>query len=324
MKSERLQMLANELVDGESDGLARGNAHHTRSDTFVEGTEAFFADELAADGDDARPPRHVGGGAVLLKTGLDGVERGIREGSDRAGHEPDQRGFPRGQRVGTMVALQILFGLGINCEIGTLVGGLARRGQRHTTVQRRQTFLFDDHVRGLHGVPVVRSGHHVGSSGRSRSRRRRGGPHGPGELRNRRNEPQMLRLQPDLDHLHGIDHEYGLGDTRAHTCNKRVARGDNAGVFVCEQLAVELVRSEPDRHLGDDTDHHGPQALVERQQPFFSVDIAARAHEPRRLGALGRVPLVDLHAHFDGVERVAAQRLEQPGGAACHEINSRM
>lgn len=43
-----LKLLSQELVDGESNSLARGDTHDTRGDALVEGVETFLPRSLSA------------------------------------------------------------------------------------------------------------------------------------------------------------------------------------------------------------------------------------------------------------------------------------
>lgn len=130
--------------------------------------------------------------ARLLDTRLDRVDRSVREGTQRTRDQTDRRSLVRRQLIDLLQALRKRLQLLVRREVGRLVGGLARGREGHTTVERAKALLANDGVESVTGVAVARD--LVGVR-----------------------ERVLLRLQPDLDDLHGVHDEDRLRRTGTET-----------------------------------------------------------------------------------------------------------
>lgn len=133
-----LQLLLQELVYGERDGLAGRDAHYPRRDAFVEGVDTFLSvprPPLLAlspprglkptrGWDNGSLPEHIpcdvhnptqrslaGHSGCLLEACLDGVDGGVGEGAHRAGDEADDGRLVAGDGVVFVLRLPFLEGV---------------------------------------------------------------------------------------------------------------------------------------------------------------------------------------------------------------------
>ena len=127
-----LQLLLQEFVHGESDGLTGGHTHHTRRDTPVESRGTFCLEHVLGNGHDTSDSRLPGLTGGTLQTGLDGVDGGVGEGTHGTGEQSDHGGLVRGELRVLELGLQALqesLELRVGREVGGLVGSLAEGGQ---------------------------------------------------------------------------------------------------------------------------------------------------------------------------------------------------
>lgn len=124
-----LELLLQELIHGEGDGLAGGHTHDAGRDALVEGVEALLLEHVARDVGDSAPGGVAGVGGGLLETRLDGVDGRVGERAHGAGNEADQRRLVRRElRVSVLRLPALKDGLefGVGGEVDGLVGTWVR------------------------------------------------------------------------------------------------------------------------------------------------------------------------------------------------------
>lgn len=223
-------------------------------------------------------------GRGLLQARLDGVDGRVAQGPHGAADEPNEGGLPAGQAVALEVGLvghEGLLEVGVGGEVDGLVGALAQGSETNTAVQRADALLLDDRIQRVRGVAVL------------------------GDVERVR-QAVVLRLQPDLDDLHGRHHRHGLGHARRQPRQERRPPRHLARLLVRQHLLVGLERGEPDRHLGDNARHDGAEALVQAEGRLALDDVGAGEEEPALGGPWRPAAAGELHTDLDGVCCVAA------------------
>lgn len=244
-------------------------------------------EHLASNLGDSLEGGGAGLGLHLLESGLDGIDGGVAQRTHGTGHETDESGLVAGEVAADVLGLvlvQPLLEVGVGSEVHGLVAALSERGERDTSVERTEPLLFDDGVESVGGVAVL--GHIEGIG------------HGV-----------VLRLETNLDDLHGSDDGNGLGHTGRETGKEEGLAGNNTGLLVGEELLVPLERGEADGHLGNDTSEHGTETLVQTKGGLLLNDLDTSADEAALGLARYSAALGKLHAHLDGVKRMADQGL---------------
>jgi hypothetical protein len=293
-----LEHTSHVLVDGEGDGLAGGNSHDSGSDTLVQSSETLLVDELSGDSSESGETRLVssGGSTLSLHSGLDGIDGGVRKGTQGTGDQTDDGSLPRGKDTLELGLHLVKSGLElrVDSEVNTLVGGLSGGSENHTSVQSRGTLLSNNGVETVSSVSVL--GDIEGIS------------HGV-----------VLGLESDLDDLSGVDDQNSFGGSGTNTGNESVESTDGS-IRLGQKTSVVLVRGESDGHLGHNTGHNGSETLVKSQRTLLLGNVNTSLDESDLLNAV--LSVGELHSHLDGVKRMADQGLKQTGGSSSQEINS--
>lgn len=214
-----------------------------------------------------------------MESGLDGIDRSVRERTHSTRNETNKGGLVRGQVLADVFGLVIiepLLEVAVSSEVDGLVGTLAERSQGNTAVKRTKTLLLHDSVERMRGVAVLGNVQRIS--------------HGV-----------VLRLQTNLDDLHGSDNGNGLGDTGSQTGEEGGLTRDNTSLLVGQELLVPLERGETDGHLGDDTRQDGTETLVKTERRLLLDNLDTGADEAT-LGLAGHAAaLGKLHANLDGI-----------------------
>ena len=207
-----LQLVFQVLIHRESHRLSGSHSHDPRHDALVQRREPLVPEHVARQVVDPRHGRLAELAGRLLQPRLDRIDGRIAQGPHGAADQANAHGLVARQ-LGVMVlrlrGLQQALQLRVRGEVDRLVGTLPQRGQRDAAVQRAGSFLLDDRVQGVRRVAVLRNVEGIGHR-------------------------MMLRLQADLDHLHGRDHGDGFGNASrkpsflARQCRSRwIIRGCN-------------------------------------------------------------------------------------------------
>jgi hypothetical protein len=80
--------------------LTRSDSHHPRRDTLVECADALLTEHVAGDRLESTERRLALESTGFLDSGLDGVDRGVREGTHGAGNEAEDHGLVGGEGIG--------------------------------------------------------------------------------------------------------------------------------------------------------------------------------------------------------------------------------
>lgn len=236
-------------------------------------------EHVAGDGGYSRPCSGAKRGGCLLQASLDCVDGSIAERAHGAADKANDGCLPAGEvtvRILRLVVLEPVLKVRVRREVDSLVRSLSQSRQTDTAIQRTDALLLDDSVQRMRRVSVLWNIQRVG--------------HGV-----------VLRLQPDLDDLHGRHNGHGLGHARRQARHEGAPAGDGAGGLVGEELLVPLKRGEADGHLGDDAGQDGAEALVQRKGGFLLDDLDAVFDEAAAGGAGHARATGELHAHFDCV-----------------------
>lgn len=238
-----------------------------------------------------------------MKASLDGIDGSVAERTHGTGDETDDGSLPAGKRsrlVLRLPDLQPILEVAVSSEVDGLVGTLSQRRQRHTAVQRTEPLLLDDSVERVGGVAVLGDIEGIG--------------HGV-----------VLRLEADLDDLHGGDDGDGLGHTGGETRQEDGLPGDLARL-VGERLLVPFERGEADGHLGDDARQDGAQTLVQTEGGLPFDDFGTSLDEAS-FGSSGLARAAgELHSDLDCVflgANVSFLMRGQLGGYAYREDGTR-
>jgi len=120
-----LQLLLQELVHRECDGLSGCHTHDSGCNTLVEGMEALLLEHIPCDICDSAPGRVSGVSRGLLETGLDGIDRCVGERAHGTGNQSDEGCLVGGKLCISVLGLPALedgFEFGIGGEVDSLVG----------------------------------------------------------------------------------------------------------------------------------------------------------------------------------------------------------
>lgn len=214
-----------------------------------------------------------------MQTSLDGVDRGVAQGTHGTRNETDESCLPSRQvdaLVLRLIVLKPLLEVAVGSEVDSLVGTLTQRGQTNTSIQRAEAFLPHDGVQGMRGIAIFGNIERIS--------------HGV-----------VLGLQTNLDDLHGGDDSHGLGNTGSETGEEGSTAGDGAGGLVGQELLVGLEGGEADGHLRHNAGQDGAEALVQAQRGLFLDDFDAGLDEAALGGAGLPCASRELHSHFDCV-----------------------
>lgn len=120
-----LQLLLQELIDCERNGLTGSNTHNTRRDALVEGVETLGLEHVTRNECYSAPCALAGLGRSLLEACLNGVDGGVGEGAHGTRDKTNESclvGGELGVGVGWLPSLESRFEFRVGSEVNSLVG----------------------------------------------------------------------------------------------------------------------------------------------------------------------------------------------------------